>query len=582
MASRGRYMPYYQKTQKNISMKRKILFFTLFLNCALLSAQEEITAKVIIDEYSNLQVNQIFNENTKGIYAFPKEISLNPKEVIFLNEKGIFKECEIQNVNNITFEIVTDKSTINNDFFISDLRFLGVKKDELYKLKKINLDISSNKYKIIFPTQEDLKRNYVRSPKIIAGNFNFFEENGYKIFYLENEKEYLDEMKKANIGMSNSFNYYSKYFGEKSKPRIVFAPLNKPSITNENIIVYDSNIIKGKNRENSISHEIAHIWFGQDGLIIKERPLTEGIAEFLSMQYVISQLGEKQLDKSINERLFNLEGQTSLEALKKSNLDANSTHFLSYELLPIYFQTRLLNNPNFINELGELYKNNVEKKLIDLNEINIFFKSKGVETISTDELFPDFFISECSTNEVCITSNTEKNYDVEIGFVDSNNQKSLKTLTFSKEQKEQKINIENNNKIVIDPSYKILQTSRLNDIWVKNEPSIFNKNRYYKIHVGTELETFSNAIVNYLSSKSETILTKIKVSNEQQKKLEELKKNYLNSIITGGCASHSKDKNLLYLSFAIFNKTKNETSVLKITFKFNIDETSLESFKVYE
>lgn len=561
---------------------KRILFFILLSNCNLLSAQEEITAEVTIDEYSNLQVNQIFNKNTKVIYSFPKQISLNPKEAIFLKENGIFKECEIQNVNNIKFEIITDKSSINNDFFISDLRYLGVKNDELYKLKKINLDISSNKYKIIFPTQEDLKRNYVRSPKIVAGNFNFFEENGFKVFYLENEKEYLEEMKKANTGMNNSFNYYSKYFGEKSKPRIVFAPLNKPSITNENIIVYDSNVIKGKNRENSISHEIAHVWFGQDGLIIKERPLTEGIAEFLSMQYVISQLGEKQLDKSINELLFNLEGQTSLKALKKNNLDAHATHLISYELLPIYFRTRLLNNPNFINELGELYRNKVEKRIIDLDEINIFFESKGIETISTDELFPDFFISECSTNEVCITSNTEKSYNVELGVIDSNNQKSFKNLSFSKEQKEQKINIENINRIVIDPSYKILQTSRLNDIWNKNETSFFNKNRYFKINVGAELETFSNAVANYLSLNVETISTNIKVRSEELKKLKELRKNYLNTIITGGSASHSKEKNLLYINFALFDKIKNETSVLKITFKFNADETSLESFKFYE
>ena len=55
-------MPYYQKSQQNTSMKRNILFFTLLFKCALLSAQEEITAKITIDENSNLQVTQVFNE----------------------------------------------------------------------------------------------------------------------------------------------------------------------------------------------------------------------------------------------------------------------------------------------------------------------------------------------------------------------------------------------------------------------------------------------------------------------------------------------------------------------------------------
>ena len=43
-------MPYYQKSQQNTSMKRIILFFPLLFKCALLSAQEEITAKITIDE----------------------------------------------------------------------------------------------------------------------------------------------------------------------------------------------------------------------------------------------------------------------------------------------------------------------------------------------------------------------------------------------------------------------------------------------------------------------------------------------------------------------------------------------------
>ena len=56
-----RYMPYYQKSQQNTSMKRNILFFTLLFKCVLLSAQEEITAKITIDANSNLQVTQVFN-----------------------------------------------------------------------------------------------------------------------------------------------------------------------------------------------------------------------------------------------------------------------------------------------------------------------------------------------------------------------------------------------------------------------------------------------------------------------------------------------------------------------------------------
>jgi hypothetical protein len=562
-------------------MKRNILFFALLLKCALLSAQEEINAKVIIDENSNLQVTQLFNGNNDN-YLFPKEISLNPKEFKFLREKGKLNEYEIQNVNNISFEIITNTSKLNNNFLITNLKYTGIKSKDFFDLKKFNLDISSKKYNIIFPSKDDLKETYTTSPKIVAGNFNFFEENGFKVYYLENEKEYLDEMKKANIGMSNSFIYYSKYFGEKRKPKIVFAPNNETSETAENLIVYNSDVVKGKNKENTISHEIAHIWFGQDGIIIKERPLTEGIAEFLSMQYIISQYGKKELDKSINERLFYLEGEKSLNNLKEKDLDLKQIKSLSYGLLPMYFHSRQLRNSSFINELADLYKNKEKERKTSLEEINIFFQSKGYEIISTEELFPDFFISECSPNEVCIKSNTEKSYDVEIGIVDSNNEKSSKTLSFSKEQKEQKINIENINRIVIDPSYKILQISRLNDIWSKNDNNVFNRNRYFKINSKEEIAFISIEIANYLSGKTENISDNITINSQVENKLKDLRNNNSKKILSGGATSYVEKKNSLFLYFSFNNENTNETTVLKIILKLDSERKSILDIKSEE
>ncbi len=573
-------MPYYQKSQQNTSMKRNILFFTLLFKCALLSAQEEITAKITIDENSNLQVTQVFNENNNDSYLFPKEVSLNPTEFKFLREKGKLKEYEIQNVNNISFEIITNTSKLNNDFLITNLKYTGTKSKDFFDLKKFNLDISSKKYNIIFPSKDDLKETYTTSPKIVAGNFNFFEENGFKVYYLENEKEYLDEMKKANIGMSNSFNYYSKYFGEKRKPKIVFAPNNEASETTENLIVYNSDVVKGKNKENTISHEIGHIWFGQDGIIIKERPLTEGIAEFLSMNYIISQLGEKQFDVSINERLYQLEGEKSLHNLKEKDLDLKKSLSLSYRLLPMYFYSRQLRNSNFINELSELYKAKEKERKTSLEDINKFFQSKGYEIISTDELFPDFYISDSIPNEISIISTSEKSYEVEIGIVDSNNQKSIKTLTFSKEQKKQKINVENINKIVIDPSYKVLQITRLNDIWSKNDNNVFNRNRYYKIDSNEDIAFISNEVANYLSRKTEKISNKINISLREENELKELKNNNSQKTLNGALTSYVAKNNSLILYFAFNNENTNETTVSKIILKLDSEKTSILTVKV--
>ena len=563
-------------------MKRNIIFFTLLFKCALLSAQEEITAKITIDENSNLQVTQVFNENNNDFYLFPKEVSLNPTEFKFLREKGKLKEYEIQNVNNISFEIITNTSKLNNDFLITNLKYTGTKSKDFFDLKKFNLDISSKKYNIIFPSKDDLKETYTTSPKIVAGNFNFFEENGFKVYYLENEKEYLDEMKKANIGMSNSFNYYSKYFGEKRKPKIVFAPNNEASETTENLIVYNSDVVKGKNKENTISHEIGHIWFGQDGIIIKERPLTEGIAEFLSMQYIISQLGEKQLDVSINERLYQLEGEKSLHNLKEKDLDLKKSLSLSYRLLPMYFYSRQLRNSNFINELSELYKAKEKERKTSLEDINKLFQSKGYEIISTDELFPDFYISDSITNEISIISTSEKSYEVEIGIIDSNNQKSIKTLTFSKEQKKQKINVENINKIVIDPSYKILQISRLNDSWSKNDNNVFNRNRYFKIDSNEDIAFFSNEVANFLSRKTENISDKIIISSQVENEFKELRNKNFKKILTGGVTSYVEKNNSIFLFFSFNDENTNQATVYKMILKLDSEKTSILSVKVEE
>ncbi|WP_445720468.1 hypothetical protein [Flavobacterium sp.] len=563
-------------------MKRNIIFFTLLFKCALLSAQEEITAKITIDENSNLQVTQVFNENNNDFYLFPKEVSLNPTEFKFLREKGKLKEYEIQNVNNISFEIITNTSKLNNDFLITNLKYTGTKSKDFFDLKKFNLDISSKKYNIIFPSKDDLKETYTTSPKIVAGNFNFFEENGFKVYYLENEKEYLDEMKKANIGMSNSFNYYSKYFGEKRKPKIVFAPNNEASETTENLIVYNSDVVKGKNKENTISHEIGHIWFGQDGIIIKERPLTEGIAEFLSMKYIITQLGEKQLDVSINERLYQLEGEKSLHNLKEKDLDLKKSLSLSYRLLPMYFYSRQLRNSNFINELSELYKAKEKERKTSLEDINKLFQSKGYEIISTDELFPDFYISDSITNEISIISTSEKSYEVEIGIIDSNNQKSIKTLTFSKEQKKQKINVENINKIVIDPSYKILQISRLNDSWSKNDNNVFNRNRYFKIDSNEDIAFFSNEVANFLSRKTENISDKIIISSQVENEFKELRNKNFKKILTGGVTSYVEKNNSIFLFFSFNDENTNQATVYKMILKLDSEKTSILSVKVEE
>lgn len=560
-----------------VNMKNTLSFFFL-LNYIFLNAQEEINATVVIDENSNLKVTQLFNEITREHYLFQKDITLNQKEVLFIKDKGPSKEYKTLDVKQVNFKVITDKSTINDDFFISDAKYVGIKTSDFYYLKKFNIDFSSDKYKIIFPSQEDLKEKYTVSPKIVAGNFNFFEDNGFKVYYLESEKEYLEEMKKANLGMHKSFEFYSKYFGEKRKPKIVFAPTKEASVTNENIIVYNSDIIKRKNRENSISHEIAHIWFGHDGIIF-ERPLVEGVAEFLSKLYIVSQYGEKSLNVSIGERFYQLEGEKSLENFRKSGLNKNETFLLSYRLLPMYFYCRQQQDSTFIYSLAKLYKNKESERKTNLDEINVFFKSINVESINTEELFPDFFVLQKDANEVYLTSNSDKEYEVEIEFTSINDEKSVKKISFSKNQKQHKIEIDDLKKIVIDPEFKILQLSRLNDVWNKNDNNVFNKNRYINISTKIGIDFISNEIADFLSGKTQNISDKITINSQVEKELKKLRTVYSKQALTGGVASLVKKNNSLYLFFSFYDEKAKESTVLKTIFKLNDDKTEILALK---
>lgn len=557
---------------------KKIGFLITLLHSFIALAQQEITADITIDQYFNIQVNQYFGNKTNDTYLFPKNVSLNPLQATYINDKSSLKECQIQNVNAIQFEVITNKEQVFKDFFIIDSKYVGIKSNSFFDLKKFNLNITSNSFRLIFPTQEDLQEKYTTAPKIVAGEFNSFESNGFTIFYLESEKEYLEEMKKAAIGMSRSFDYYASFFGVKRKPKIVFAPTNQPSETTENIIVYNSDVVKGKNKENTVAHEIAHIWFGQDGLIIKERPVVEGITEFLSMQYNITQNGEKQLDRSISERFFMLEGKSSLNEVNKKNLTFSENNLLSYNLIPMYLHTRMNNNPNLINEIVAVYQKKIDKRKTTLDEINDLFQSNGVQTINANEAFPDVYIEELPNNEVAISTTSDEPLEVEISIQTVDNLKTKKILTFSKDQNKQTITTENTNKIIIDPNYKLMQVSRLNDVWNAKDNNLFNRNRYFAITSNTQMAAFAKALTDYLIGTS-TSITTYNLTTQLQKKLEQLKKQYANHKLSGGSVSFSAKSNILYTSLAFIEEGKRETTVIRINCQFDTNLTTINSIK---
>ena len=567
-------------------MINKILTFLFLINFSIVLAQKTVNAKIIIDENNNLKISETF-ASKKNIIIFPNYITLDSSAKFLSNETSNLKSYDVS--DKVDYVINIDKSNANNDFFITTIRYLGLEKSDFTKEKKFNLNISSKDYNIIFPTENDLQRKYIATPIIVAGKFKNFEVNGFQVYYLEKENGLLEEIKKATEGMSKSFEFFSNYFGKKEKPKIIFAPINGPSVTNENIIIYNSAIFKNDAPRTTVSHEIAHIWFGGDGIIFKENSLTEALAEFLAFEYLKatyhSENFNKYFEDLIGYKQFITEGKKSFVGFANQNLEKNEKKLFSYNLLPLYLYSKQKNDANFINIIGEFYKYKKYDRTTSLDELNFFLQSKGYETLFTDKI-PDFYFSECGKSKLCINSNSEKIYNLEIESTTMDNLNTKKNIKISNKSPEI-IDINNIKKITLDPEYKIQQVSRLNDIWNAEDNNIFKRNRYFSTaKLNPKMLEISNEIGNYLNYLDNNEITKNLVIDEKDKvKFKELKTKYLNSksiILSGASSSFSEKNNSLYLNFSFNDKANNDINILKMTLKLDNQNQKLESLETEE
>ncbi|AYM99294.1 hypothetical protein [Chryseobacterium sp. 3008163] len=565
-------------------MNNKFFYSLFIIAYSNVSAQKDVNAKIIIDENANLQITQNFKPNNKNIYLFPKYISLNDTSVKFIaDETANFSSYEIENVDQVNFALNSDKAFFSNDFFITTSRYLGTNKNEFFKEKKFDLDIISKKYKIIYPSNEDLKQKFISEPVIVGGNFKLVENKGFKIYYLEKETK-LSELIKGSDEMEKAFEMYKNYFGNKDKPTIVFAPIDGRSITNEGIIIYNNKSLK-KEFSTTISHEIGHIWFGEDGVIFRENLLTEGFTEFLALNYLTSKYGEDKVEKIIKEKYYATEGLKNFTDINMKVSDKQKADILSYSLLPLFLHSKQKKDKNFINIVADFYKYKNQNRKTSLDELNYYLQSKGLETLFTDKI-PDFFISPCNSSNVCIYSTSEKNIDVEVDYISNNNEKSRKVINITNKSP-QVLDTEKIKKIIVDPNYKIQQVSRLNDIWNNDEDNIFNKNRYFDIKIlNPEIAKISNDVANFFTSQENIgILKSIIVNEEQRKIIDNLKEKFLkssNTLLTGAVTSFAENKNIIFLAFAFYDELKTETNVLKFSLKLDEKHSKLESVKIYE
>lgn len=562
---------------------KKINTTLLFLgHFSLLFAQKKVNAKITIDKNSNLQITQYFTKTTKDTLQFAKEISLNSKAVKLLSSSSSkYNDYEIQNSDSLNFNLnipqkPNAKSTVNEDFFYTSQKYLALQKKGANIKKQFNLKIDSKKFKLIFPTEEDLKRQYFTVPSIVAGDFDKIDRNDFQIYYLK--KDSLKKIERLATSMHKSFEFYKSLFGEHRKPKVALAPIYGPSITSENLIIFSND----KLQPQTISHEIAHIWFGADGKVFKERPVTEAIAEFLSLQYLknISNFRKEDFDTLIKSKFYKIDGIKSFKELNDKDLDQRENFILSYNLLPLFLYTKQNSNPNFINQIVDFYKYKKDDSTTSLDEMNYYFVTKKLEPVFTIPLFPDYFIEDCGNSSVCITSTSSDNLDVELELTSDDNKKTIKVITFSKDKKQQILDTKNIKKITIDPEFKTLQITRLNDIWNKNDDNLLNKSRYSTIQEMTpEFVEISKDVLAFLKNTNTQEISKNIIINENEKLdfinfrkgLFESKKNKIN----GGFTIWSKGSKTLFISLSYYDETSMDTNVVTLKLALTDDFKAL-------
>lgn len=569
---------------------KKINTVLLFLGqFSLFFAQKEVNAKITIDENSNLQVKQYFTKTPKDTLQFAKEIALNSKVAKLLSSSSSkYNDYEIQNSDLLDFNLnipqkPNSKSTVTEDFFYTSQKYLALQKKGANIKKQFNLKIDSKKFKVIFPTEEDLKRQYFTVPSIIAGDFEKIDRNGFQIYSLK--KDSLKKIERLANSMHKSFEFYKSLFGEQRKPKVAFAPIYGPSITSENLIVFS----KDKLQPQTISHEIAHIWFGADGKVFKERPVTEAIAEFLSLQYLknISNFGKEDFDTLIKSKFYRIEGIKSFRELNDKDLDQRENFTLSYNLLPLFLYTKQNSSPNFINQIVDFYKYKKDDNTTNLDEMNYYFVTNKLEPVFTISLFPDYFIEDRGNSNVCITSTSSDNSSVELELTSDDNQKTIKVISFSKDKRQQILDVKNIKKIAIDPEFKTLQITRLNDIWNKNDDNLLNKSRYSTIQEMTpEFSEISKDVLAFLKNTNAQEISKDLIINEKEKLdfinfrkgLFESKKNKIN----GGFAIWSKRSNTLFISLSYYDELSMDSNVVTLKLGLTDDFKTLRKFWIAE
>jgi hypothetical protein len=574
---------------------KKVLILCLLIIASKFYTQNIVSAKIEIDDYANLHINQKINFSIDTL-RISKDILIHSRYAKLLRNESQNSISYMPKKNDsifYTYSPPSKKSSsdykITNDFLFTTAEFLALSKKNYSQKKKFDLEFISPKYKIVYPNSEDLKKSFKTTPPLIAGNFNNFFTDNFSFYYLSKDAEYEPKIKDISKDFKYIHDFYSSILGENIKPKIFFLPIDEGDglggRTFENLIAFNTLFYIENADKQIIAHELNHLWFGEDGLTFKNRRVTEGFAEFFALLYLQQADDKNYFNEVMRRKYYNSEGFSSSKTFFDKEKSGREDHRISYELIPLYLFTKFKNNPKFLNLISEFYRINKSKNKIDFDDFEIFLQSKNVDRVFNEkDILPDFFITNYSENEVAINFTSDKNINVEVEFTGEKGKIEVNQISFSKDKREKIINIKKINKIVIDPNYKILQISRINDVWNKSDTSLLNKNRYFTTEkINPKAIEISNEVIEFLQNKNKTEISEsiIKLTENQRLDFQNLKNNFYNNtdiIFTGGVLRHSENNKAINLKLAYFEKVGNKSKVIGIDLK--TDLKILENFRI--
>tara|TARA_R110002096_G_scaffold429949_1_gene643332 strand:+ start:13176 stop:14315 length:1140 start_codon:yes stop_codon:yes gene_type:complete len=335
-------------------------------------SQEIIKGNIKIDYTGQMTIQEhIENYFISDTLLLHKSIPLDRNnEEILINRQGVFRNTYLQYKNTdgiVRYSVNTPKTSYDNYFlndsvfFISE-NYLALSKRTFNNKKKVDLNITlPSGFKLIYPKKEDFKGSFYKVPPIIAGDF---DKKVYADFCVYQRSKVIGSeirIKEIISIIEDAFIHFQNIFSKRSeRPEIIFLPF-KGKLAGKNIdnlIILNENFLTNKwINKKTLIHEVLHLWWGDNSIRFENPVLTEGITEFLTLNYLKKTEQKEYLIHLLKSKKKNIQYLEKYNLSFEKITNKKDYKIYCYDFLPLLLWLQNSENKVF-NKLVSFYKNN--------------------------------------------------------------------------------------------------------------------------------------------------------------------------------------------------------------------------------